>query len=1207
MRILVSTAICLLIGSPLYGDEPKPPSPTPTAAPALVLPAPAAAEEPAQPAATLQPAPAPVEDLTIEAIQNRIKQLEENKELADEVKAQALDLRKRTLTELQSATLAAQRIEKSTASRKQAPEDLKAIKEQLAANLPDPAAVIQPQLTIADLEQLLSTAEQELSEAEKRFEDAEREPKRRLERRGRIAQLITATKQTLSELDNEQAPGNAPEVVAAHGDYIKARRRAAEAEIHALEQELLLYDAQNDLLPLQKDQATRTRGNAQKKVKLLQDELLKRRRLEAENQAREARRAAANAHPAVQLLAKDNSEFANKRTGQDGILHRMEEAAAYKELLDAQLGAIHENYKSIREKIQAGGLTNAVGLRLRAQRRDLPDVDVHYRKMRERQESLNRTNLELLDWEDQRASLSDIGKRTEEMLQSLVPMPPPEEYEEVESKIHEMLVKRRDYLQALIDDYSKYSDMLIKLDRLEQELIDLVDEYHGFIGEHVLWIRSASPLTFKEASEVQAALNWFLDRDRWLHVAHVATANEYLPRWAVLSFPIMLIALLAMRKRLRHRLSDIGDKASKGTFDAFMPTLQALGITLVLALPAPAFVWFCGWLLTTSAVMADFPKAVGIGLETVAVLFLAAEFFRHACRPMGLAVAHFGWSMAPLPEIRRRVRWMLLFGLPAVFVVTLTEFQTEEGFKSSLGRLAFIFGLAVLSISLAVLLRPSGRIMTPILGQNASSRLRKTSKLWYPLLVVLPIGLIILSALGYHYTALQFTWRLKESLWFGLAILFAHALLLRWLLMARRRLAMRRWRERRAQQLAAQNDANAGPAMGAVGQAPEQPNLDLATVHEQTQKLLHTAAAVTLVAGVCIVWADVLPALGILNKVELWEVTAAAPAVHTQTMPVLASTTGEVSNGEAAAEPKGEHDVAASPAKTAMRTVTLVNLLAAFGVTILAMLANKNLPGFLEISVLQQLPIDNGARYAITTICRYLITIAGVVVACGQLGVNWDKVQWLLAAMSVGLGFGLQEIFANFVSGLIILFERPIRVGDIVTIDEITGVVSRIRMRATTITNWDRKEFVVPNREFITGRLLNWTLSDQINRIVVNVSVAYGSDAARVRELLLEVGASHPVVMKDPAPMATFEGFGDNCLNFVLRCYLPSFENRLEVINHLHMTIDQRFREANIRIAVPQRDIHIRTVPQSIPLLNVNEAGDEATADEKGERKTSAA
>src|SRR5690606_4136857 len=124
-------------------------------------------------------------------------------------------------------------------------------------------------------------------------------------------------------------------------------------------------------------------------------------------------------HPAVQLLAKDNSEFANKRTGQDGILHRMEEAAAYKELLDAQLGAIHENYKSIREKIQAGGLTNAVGLRLRAQRRDLPDVDVHYRRMRERQESLNRTNLELLDWEDQRASLSDIGKRTEEMLQSL--------------------------------------------------------------------------------------------------------------------------------------------------------------------------------------------------------------------------------------------------------------------------------------------------------------------------------------------------------------------------------------------------------------------------------------------------------------------------------------------------------------------------------------------------------------------------------------------------------------------------------------------------------------------------------------------------------------------------------------------------------------------------------------------------------------------
>jgi len=138
----------------------------------------------------------------------------------------------------------------------------------------------------------------------------------------------------------------------------------------------------------------------------------------------------------------------------------------------------------------------------------------------------------------------------------------------------------------------------------------------------------------------------------------------------------------------------------------------------------------------------------------------------------------------------------------------------------------------------------------------------------------------------------------------------------------------------------------------------------------------------------------------------------------------------------------------------------------------------KNIPGLLEIVVLQKLPIDTGGRFAVTAIARYLITVVGVVVAFGAIGVGWSKVQWLVAAISVGLGFGLQEIFANFVSGLMLLFERPIRIGDVVTVGGITGTVTRIRIRATTITDWDRKELVIPNKEFITGQVVNWTLSD---------------------------------------------------------------------------------------------------------------------------------
>jgi potassium efflux system protein len=160
---------------------------------------------------------------------------------------------------------------------------------------------------------------------------------------------------------------------------------------------------------------------------------------------------------------------------------------------------------------------------------------------------------------------------------------------------------------------------------------------------------------------------------------------------------------------------------------------------------------------------------------------------------------------------------------------------------------------------------------------------------------------------------------------------------------------------------------------------------------------------------------------------------------------------------------------------------------------------------------------------------------------------------------------------------LILLFERPVRLGDVVTIQGVTGTVTRIRMRATTITNWDRQEFVVPNKSLITDTILNWTLSASVSRIVINVGVAYGSDTERARQILLDAASDHDNVMDEPAPMATFEQFADSTLNLVLRCYVPDLDYRLRTISELHTEINRRFSEAGIEIAFPQQDIHIRS------------------------------
>ena len=160
--------------------------------------------------------------------------------------------------------------------------------------------------------------------------------------------------------------------------------------------------------------------------------------------------------------------------------------------------------------------------------------------------------------------------------------------------------------------------------------------------------------------------------------------------------------------------------------------------------------------------------------------------------------------------------------------------------------------------------------------------------------------------------------------------------------------------------------------------------------------------------------------------------------------------------------------------------------------------------------MLQRLPLENSVRYAIATLGKYLILLLGMFVAFGCVGLRWSQIQWMATALTFGLAFGLQEMFANFVAGIIILFERPVRVGDIVTVDDVTGTVARVRIRATTITNYDRKDYIVPNKDFITGRRAKLDPLGPFNRIVVNVGVAYGSDTTLVRRVLEGIVRRHP-------------------------------------------------------------------------------------------------
>ena len=401
-----------------------------------------------------------------------------------------------------------------------------------------------------------------------------------------------------------------------------------------------------------------------------------------------------------------------------------------------------------------------------------------------------------------------------------------------------------------------------------------------------------------------------------------------------------------------------------------------------------------------------------------------------------------------------------------------------------------------------------------------------------------PLAFAVLATLGYYETTQMLARHLFETAWLVLSLGVLGALLNRWILMSRRKQAMEQARQRWT---AAQQETtdSQDPAQIAQAREKEAAEIDLAAVSEQTRRLIRAVLVLTGIIAGWLIWDEVVPALTVLKTIPLW------------------------------------------PEATAL---TLADLFVAGIGLAVTYVATTNVPGLLEFTVLGNLPLDKGARYAIATLSRYLIAILGMMLVGKTLGITWSSIQWLIAAMGIGLGFGLQEIFANFISGIILLFERPIRVGDIITLGDTSGVVTRIHMRATTITDWDRKEFVVPNKDLITGRLLNWTLSDKTNRIVITVGVAYGSDTDLAQRLLLKVAQDHPLILEDPAPIATFEGFGDSALNLILRCYLPNLENRLVTVSELHTTIDRTFRQAGIEIAFPQHDLHIRSID---PVLNV--------------------
>jgi small-conductance mechanosensitive channel len=237
---------------------------------------------------------------------------------------------------------------------------------------------------------------------------------------------------------------------------------------------------------------------------------------------------------------------------------------------------------------------------------------------------------------------------------------------------------------------------------------------------------------------------------------------------------------------------------------------------------------------------------------------------------------------------------------------------------------------------------------------------------------------------------------------------------------------------------------------------------------------------------------------------------------------------------------------------------------------------------FLKKAVLPKLPLNRGVPYAISTVTYYVLLLLVAVAALSAAGVELNKFTVLTGALGVGLGFGLQNIVNNFVSGLILLFERPIHVGDTVEVGGLVGMVRRIGARSSTVLTFQGAEVIVPNSNLISNQVINWTLSSQWRRVDVTIGVAYGTDPERVIKLLVGVAQSYPGVLLARPPMAFFLGFGESALRFELRFWSDQQDTWFQLQSDVTVAVAKAIKEAGIEIPFPQRDLHVRSIGVSV-------------------------
>lgn len=695
---------------------------------------------------------------------------------------------------------------------------------------------------------------------------------------------------------------------------------------------------------------------------------------------------------------------------------------------------------------------------------------------------------------------------------------------------HELII-------LLLSNYDLQILEITKLKLSYEQLKHILQEIQEATHRYLFWVADIHPITVSYLTEIYHDILKLLT-DKTFHHQIKSTLYMIYDNQKILILTIFYIIILTcLHFGMKHHYYKFLKKSSKYigkvNQDNFLITFHNIWSSILMSTPIPILWIIIGYNFNHSW---SYSIIITIGDSMYSTAFMLWAFITsfYFALPQGLFVMHFGWSKKKIRQVfSKNYTWSATIIIFLTMGVIICNNYNNREFSNTLGRLFFIL-LCIYLTFITSTLKQSGFPL--YLNKYDSSNNIINRSLWN-LMACAPIIAGIACSYGYLFAAQALLTRLETSLFIWALLFIIYHIIRRWMFIQRRRIAFERAKKKRAAQLFLRTQQKSNTFFQSdqrerlfSNHENDKKTLDLDTISTKSLRLIRSIITLIALLLMTLLWSELRFAFAFLENITLWDVTSTIKGVDN------------------------------------IQPITLNTLLIIIVVIIITTITVRNLPAFLELTLLQHMDLTPGTNYAITTLTKYILMLLGSLIGFSLVGIEWNKIQWLIAALGVGLGFGLQEIFVNFISGLMILFEKPIRIGDTVTIQNLTGNITKINTRATIITDWDHKEIIVPNKEFITKQFTNWSLSNSITRVILRIFTPIQIDIDKIPNILLKIVKQSPLALDYPTPEIYLINLTQGFPMFEIRIYTADIKSRIPLCHQINTEIIRYYKNNGFQL-----------------------------------------